>query len=104
MLVKEKWISSKRSNLNHSDASKKGTRICWDFIKSLNQGLTKPRQVNEKMMTKSDGSKCKSSEEIVEVFKVHFEQLYGRQPTFDPNALDLLEQINNFCRKIFSYN
>lgn len=92
MLAKDKWIASKTNNLNHADASKKGTKICWDSIKSLKQGLTKPKQINEKMMTKPDGSKCKSAEENAEVFKVHFEQLYNRQPTFNPDALDLLDQ------------
>ena len=91
-IAKDKWITSKINVLNDSDASKKGTKICLDSIKSLKQGLTKPRQVHEKMMTKSDGSKCKSAEENADVFKVHFEQLYDRKPTFDPNALDLLEQ------------
>ena len=90
--AKNNWILSKINTLNRADASKKGTKICWDAINSLKQGLSKPRQINEKMMTKNDGSKCKSAEENAEVFKIHFEQLYDREPTFDPTVLDLLDQ------------
>ena len=43
-------------------------------------------------MTKNDGSKWTSAEENAEVFKIHFEQLYDRKPTFDPTVLDLLDQ------------
>ena len=71
-------MANQTDNLNRADASKKGTKICWDSIKSLNQGLTKPKPVSEKMMTKGDGTKCKSAEENAQVFKEHFEQLYNR--------------------------
>ena len=43
-------------------------------------------------MKKPDGTKCKSSEENAEVFRNHFEKLYDRHSTFDPEILNLLEQ------------
>ena len=44
------------------------------------------------MMTKDNGTKCTSSAENAEVFRAHFEKLYGRQPAFDASVLDLLVQ------------
>ena len=70
----------------------KGTKICWDSIKALKNGLKKPTPVKERMMKKPDGTKCKSSEENAEVFRNHFEKLYDRHSTFDPEILNLLEQ------------
>ena len=44
------------------------------------------------MVKKEDGSKCSTPEENAEVFRSHFEKLYGRTPTFDPTVIDLIEQ------------
>jgi len=78
--------------LNSTAASVKGTKLCWDSIKSLKNGLKKPAPVREKMMTKPNGTKCKSTEGNAEVFRNHFEKLYNRQSTFDPEVLNSLEQ------------
>jgi len=45
---------------------------------------------------KSDGSICKSPEESAEVFRSHFHQLYGRQPSFDITVINSLEQKEIF--------
>ena len=38
------------------------------------------------------GGKCKTPEENAEVFRCHFEKLYGREPSFDRAVIDNLEQ------------
>ena len=43
------------------------------------------------MMTKSDGTKCTNANENAEVFREHFQKLFGRTPVFDPTVLDLLD-------------
>ena len=51
-------------------------------------------------MKKADGSKCSTSAENAEVFRTHFEKLYGRTPVFDETVIDLLEQkatLTNVC-------
>ena len=90
--AKEKWILQRLDALNSTATSTKGTKICWDTIKSLKNGLKKPNPVKEKMMTKPDGTKCKSSEENADVFRNHFDKLYNREPTFDPEVLDSIDQ------------
>jgi len=44
------------------------------------------------MMTKTDGSKCKTAEENADVFRDYFQQLYDRHPVFDPTVIELLAQ------------
>jgi len=58
----------------------------------LKRELKKPKPVGDKMMTKTDGSKCKTAEENAEVFRAHFQQLYDRHPVFDPTVIELLAQ------------
>ena len=89
--AKNNWIENVCSGLRDKDASQRGTKICWDKVKTLQKGLTKPKPPQEKMMKKEDGSKCSTSEENAEVFRSHFEKLYGRTPTFDPTVIDLIE-------------
>ena len=43
-------------------------------------------------MKKQDGTRCHTPEENAEVFRDHFEQLYGRQPTFEWSVLDDIPQ------------
>ena len=43
-------------------------------------------------MKKPDGTKCTSPEENAKVFQNHFEKLYNRQSTFDPEILESLPQ------------
>jgi len=49
-------------------------------------------RTTQMMMSKEDGSKCKSSLENAEVFRTHFAKLYNHSPAFDPALLNLLEQ------------
>ena len=78
--AKNNWIENVCSGLRDKDASQRGTKICWDKVKTLQKGLTKPKPPQEKMMKKEDGSKCSTSEENAEVFRSHFEKLYGELP------------------------
>ena len=45
------------------------------------------------MMTKEDGSICQTAEENAKVFHKHFENLYNRNPDFDAEIIDLLDQL-----------
>ena len=45
------------------------------------------------MMMKADGSKCTSTEENAEVFRVHFQKLFDREPEYRSN-FDVLPQMN----------
>ena len=90
--AKNKWIENTCTGLKDSDASQRGTKVCWDKVKTLQKGLEKPMPPREKMMTKEDGSKCKNPQENAEVFKTHFQKLYGRTPHFDESVVDLIEQ------------
>ena len=90
--AKNKWIESKCKMINDASSSRGGTKVSWDTVNELRGGLSKPKPSSEKMMTKDDGSKCTSSAENAEVFRSHFEKLYGRQPTYDLTVLDLLVQ------------
>lgn len=90
--AKNKWIVSKCKAISEASSSRGGTKECWDVLNDLRKGLSKSRPANEKMMQKDDGSKCKTPEENAEVFRCHFEKLYGRQPSFDRAVIDNLEQ------------
>ena len=94
--AKNKWILNVCKKLNESSASRKGTKVCWDSIKRLKNGFTKPKSSAERKMTKEDGSKAQNSEENAEVFRVHFEKLYSRTPNYDPSCIDCLNQLNGF--------
>ena len=39
-----------------------------------------------------DGSKCQTPAENADVFRMHFDSLYGRTANFDPSVIDLLKQ------------
>lgn len=90
--AKNAWIVSKCTAINDASSSRCGTKECWDVLGELRKGLSKSRPSSEKMMEKGDGSKCQTSEENAEVFRSHFETMYGRDPTYDPTVLDLLPQ------------
>ena len=86
--AKTRWISEQCRLLNNSF----GTKAVWDLISKLKSGLSKTRPAAVKQMKKPDGSKCQSPAENAEVFKMHFESLYGRTSNFDPSVIDLLKQ------------
>ena len=69
-----------------------GTKRCWDAVSALRKGLSKCRPSTEKAMRKPDGTLCTTPAENAEVFRSHFEQLYGRPPVYDQTVLDLLQQ------------
>ena len=43
------------------------------------------------MLSKTDGTKCTNAGENAEVFRRHFQNLFGRTPVFDPTVLDLFD-------------
>ena len=44
-------------------------------------------------MCKEDGTTCLNSQENAEVFKKHFQKLYGKDPSYDNSVINLLEQL-----------
>ena len=46
-------------------------------------------------MKKPDGTQCKTPAENAEVFRDHFEKLFGRQPEYDESVFELIEQHPN---------
>ena len=45
------------------------------------------------MLTKNYGSLCKTSEENAEVFRIHFEKLFVREPEFNVDAASWIEAV-----------
>ena len=43
-------------------------------------------------MKKEDGTLCKTAEENAEVFRSHFEKLYGQPPVYDRSVIDIIPQ------------
>ena len=80
--AKNNWIEAKRNELDFGNAVK-GTKHCWEALKQLRNGLCRMRPSAEKNMTKEDGSRCKTPGENAEVFRGHFQNLYGVPPTCD---------------------
>jgi exonuclease III len=87
--TKNNWILNICKELN---GPPNRTSIYWDKVKLLRKGLSNIKVSSEKMMKKADGSKCTNSEENAEVFREHFQKLYGRQPKYDFTVLELLER------------
>ena len=69
-----------------------GIKGCWDALKELRNGLSKTRPSSEKTMKKEDGTLCKTAEENAEVFRSHFQKLYGQPPVYDRGVIDLIPQ------------
>ena len=67
------------------------SKVYWDKVKLLRKGL-KPKISSEKMMKKSDGSKCVNVEENAKVFRAHFQKLYRLEPIYDPAVIELIER------------
>lgn len=89
--AKNKWIQSKRDDLNGRSAVR-GTKCCWDALKQLKKGLSKIRPSNKRTMKKENGTLCKTAEENAEVFRSHFQKLYGLPPNFDHNVANQIPQ------------
>lgn len=86
--AKNSWISEQCSLLNNHF----GTKAAWDTLAKLKSSLSKTRPSSIKQMKKPDGSTCQTPEENAEVFRAHFETLYGRAPNFDYTVIDMLQQ------------
>ena len=92
--AKSNWISETCNALNESSSAHGGTKTYWDTVGKLRNGLKKSQSCTERPMKKPDGTLCKTPEENAEVFKNHFQKLYGRQPAFDASVLEHLQQHN----------
>lgn len=90
--AKNKWLIDKCKRLNEAAGARRGTKSCWDTVSLLKKGLSKVKPANERMMKKEDGTMCATPEENAGVFRRHFEALYKREPNFDAEVLDSLEQ------------
>ena len=90
--AKNDWILSQSKTANDAKVGKGGTKQCWDAVNKLKHGLSKTKPSTERAMKKEDGSVCKTPEENAEVFRAHFEKLYGRTPEFDLSILNSLHQ------------
>ena len=88
--AKNAWITGQCNALNASNG--RGTKSAWDIVSKLRAGLSKTRPSAVHQMKKPDGSNCKTPAENAEVFREHFESLYGRVPEFDPSVIDSLHQ------------
>ena len=86
--AKSSWISGQCSLLNNDF----GTKAAWDAVAKFKSGLSKTRPTSVKKMRKPDGSICQTPEENAEVFRTHFETLYGREPNFDRTVIDMIPQ------------
>ena len=87
-VAKSTWIMNSCNRLNKGpNALNLGTKSFWESVKLLKNGLSKPPPPKQVMMKKEDGSKCVSSEENAEVFRIHFSKLYNREESYDPSIL-----------------
>ena len=77
--------------LNEAVGAGRGTKSCWDTVSLLKKDLSKD-PANERLMKREYGKICTTPEENSEVFRHHFESLYNHEASFDPSALDLLQQ------------
>ena len=78
--------------LGYEASAKRGTASCWKTLKEIKCGLTKTRPAVSQMMTKKDGSKCSTPEENAEVFRIHFKELFEREPSYDPDVALMVPQ------------
>ena len=90
--AKNSWIEEQCDSLNNAALNSRGTGVAWKAVKNLRDGLEKTAPANVKPMKKADGSLCKTPEENAEVFRVHFEKLFSKTPSYDPTVLEDLPQ------------
>ena len=90
--AKNNWIQEKCKMMNDGGMVR-GTGQCWKALGEIKKGLSKTSPAAEKMMTKADGTKCTTSEENAEVFRLYFENLFDRMPEYSRN-FDAIPQMN----------
>ena len=87
------WILEQCRRVSDGLVGCRGSKAAWDAVRKLKEGLCGVvRRRAPAKMRKPDGSLAASPEENATVYAGHFEQLYGRVPTFDPSVLDLVQQ------------
>ena len=91
--AKSSWILEQCRRVSDGLVGCRGSKAAWDAVRKLKEGLCGVvRRRAPAKMRKPDGSLAASPEENATVYAGHFEQLYGRVPTFDPSVLDLVQQ------------
>ena len=67
-----------------------GTKGAWDTIYKLKSCLSKTRPAAVKQI--KSRSTCQAPEQKAEVFRAHFQKLYGRLPDYDQTVVDIIQQ------------
>ena len=88
--AKSTWIKDKFDSVNTGFNSSSCGKDACDFVKTLKTGLPPTRRPPPTKMRIIDDSITVTQAGGAEVFAQHFNQLYGRIPTFDPSVIDLL--------------
>jgi exonuclease III len=87
--AKNEWIHVRCSELNGADGCG-GGNVYWKAAKELMGGLEKPAPSKTIRLKKADGNLATSDKENLAVLEPHFERLYNRASTFDPDVLEKL--------------
>ena len=91
--AKSSWIVGQCRRITDGLVGSCGTKGAWQAVRTLKEGLCGVvRRAAPAKMRKADGALAASPEENAAVFADHFQQLYGRTPTFDPTVLELMQQ------------
>ena len=78
--------------VNDSIVGAGGSAVAWENVTKLRAGLGPTTRPTQPKMQKADGTRASTAEENAAVFAAHFEQLYGRAPSYDASVLELLPQ------------
>ena len=93
--AKNAWIGARCGVVNGGGAVGGGLSEveAWKAIVDMRDGLGKSRRVFVAKLKKQDGSVCTTAEEAAEARKVHFVQLFGKEPKYDPTVTDYIYQL-----------
>ena len=86
------WVMTTCAPVNDSIVGASGSAVVWNSVKKLCAGLGPTTRPTQPKMRKADGTRASTPEENAAVFASHFEQLYGRTPSYDPSVLERLPQ------------
>ena len=89
--AKARWILIFAKRLTGlTDGSCSSHKQGWQARRELAKGLTRTKSVKSTMMKKGDGSMCMNAKENLEVFKQHYEKLFGIVPPVEYAILELM--------------
>ena len=89
-------LKKKCNSINNGFNSGSCGKDAWDFVKTSKACLAPTHRPPPTKMRRIDGSITVNPSEGANVFAQHFNQLYGRIPTFDPSVIDLLPRQTPF--------